>query len=178
MIFKLKDRVGNHTMEDGTKLKAGEHVESDTDLVKRFRGKFERVRTKEDILELPSKSDLLKKNADSKSDEVDNPEDSTSSEESVDGDDNVDEIDDDEDDSTEDDTKDEELVPVKSAKALGKKVTSKFPVAGQLGVRVYETSKGWYVVYDPDEKVLLNPKGKKLRKKAIETLLDSYVDED
>ncbi len=180
MIFQLKEGCGNHTTDDGKKLKAGEYVESDTDLEKRFRGKFVRIRTQEDIMELPNKADLLGEDSiseDSDSDVVDEVDDSTTSEESVD-DDDVDEVNDDEEDEVNDDEEDEELVKVKNPKTLGKKVTSKFPVAKDLGVRVYDAGNGWYLAYDPEDKTLLNPKGKKLQKSAMKKLLDSYVDED
>lgn len=191
MIFKLKDRCGSHTMEDGRKIKAGEHVRSDTDLVKRFRGKFERVRVQEDVAELPSEADLLGKDSNSISDDSDKvdeiDDDSTSSEESIDEPENNDE--DTEDDENNDDDKDEDEESNDDEnnddesekidpKTLGKEVTDRFPKAKKINAQVFMPSNGWYVAYDPEDQSLLSVKGKKLQKKAMATLLETYEDED
>ena len=57
----------------------------------------------------------------------------------------------------------------------GKEVTKDFPLADELGLRVYE-KYGWFTVVDPGDGTVLNEK--RLRKDAVEKFLREYLPEE
>lgn len=57
----------------------------------------------------------------------------------------------------------------------GKDVTSEFPTAEKVGVKVFEKSR-WFTVVDTQDNSVLNEK--KLRKKDVEPFLEQYLDID
>ncbi len=191
MKFRLRNEkgrvAGNHIETvDGKDVvyKAGDTIHSEKELDKIFPGKFERISIREDFAD--GSPNIMDKRFDSEEDEAkalqarldeiksDSGVDSEDSKEDTPDDDDSEENDDDEDDDSEEEDEDEEIDPA----TLGEDVTDRFPKAKDLGVQIYLSGKSWYVAYDPDDKVLLNEDGKKIHKKQMTELLDSYDDED
>lgn len=200
-------RAGRHIEkgENGEDIvyKAGDIIESEKDLCKIFGKKFEKIPTAEDFAN-PGKPNIIDKRFDSEDDEKEalqkrldeinsgtgddgkdseipdkskneDQDDTDDSEDTPDDDsEDEDDSDDEDDDSEEDDDEDEEI----DSDTLGEDVTDKFPKAKDLGVQIYLSGKSWYVAYDPDDKVLLNEDGKKIHKKQMVELLDSFDDEE
>lgn len=167
MLFRLKKKCGDHA-QDGKIYKSGDIVETDIDLCALFRNKFERAYEQE--LKDTGKEDTTAKKPNipsplGKDDEVVEeiisdslPKDEVETEEAV-----SDFLleDDEPDKNAEDETE------------HGKDVTSEFPTAVKLRLKVFEKSK-WYVVVDVSDGSVLNVK--KLREKEVQSFIEQYLE--
>ena len=151
MKFRLKEKAGGH-VEGNKQYEAGDIIETDRDLIARFKGKFEKVH--EDDLEdtgapLQTKPNIpspkAKRGKGSKDKSSQSPSDS--------------------------DVEITNLNDIEESEH-GVEVTSNFPTAKKVKVQVWEKD-GWYMVTDPeDDNEVLNEK--KLRENQIEEFVHQY----
>ncbi len=146
---------GQHVEGDKT-YKKGDLVPSTTDLVTRFKGKFERIFSQEQlegIATAPSQPIIP-----SPKEEVEEETISTPSEE-------VEEVDDIEDI--------DEVEEVEDTPEYGPDVTDQFSTAVKAGYCVYEPTKHWFIIIDPNEDdpadAVMNES--KLRRKNVDGFL-------
>ena len=182
MHFRLK---GGEHVEGNKTYKKGDIVPSMTDLVARFKGKFERIFSQEQLEGIAAASSQPTIPEPKTEVEEDKTSTSVSSEE-VEEVEEVDEIDDleeeeeeeeveevDEIDDLEEEEEEEEVAP-----GYGQDVTEEFPKAKKAGYRVHEPSKAWFDVIDPDADdpadAVMNES--KLRRKDVDSFLAKLKD--
>ena len=166
MHFRL---LGGEHVEGKKTYKKGAQVPSITDLCSRFKNKFERILSQEQldgITNVPSQPTIPEPKAgtDEKKDSVP----ASSEEEEVEEVDEIGELDEEEEEEKEEDT-----VP-----DYGTDVTKEFPKAEKAGYRVHEPSKAWFNVIDPDADdpadAVMNES--KLRRKSVDGFLAKLKD--
>jgi len=151
MLFRLKQRCGNH-VENGKIYEPGDIIETGRDLSSKFRNKFERIH------------EALKDTGKKDTDEIKRPNIPPSVGEGGDTGLNP---------SPESSPiSDEEIV--EENLEYGEDVTSEFPTAEKLEVKVFEKSK-WYTIVDTSDGEVLNEK--KLRKKDVIPFLEQYLED-
>jgi hypothetical protein len=161
MKFRVKKQCGNHN-HNGTIYGPGDIFESDRDETKRFRNKFERVLTEDEVMPAKPNITVPKKKRSAKKEEVEEISDASTSSEVED----VEELD------LEEEVVEEEDEP-QDNRPDGKDVTEDYPTAVELEVEVFQ--KGiWHVVYDPADDEILSKK--KLRAKQVQPFLEKYLD--
>jgi len=156
MLFKLKEKVAGHKVaghvdEKGTVYKPGSIIESSLDLATLFRNKFEKI---QDDIDIPvQKPDIPIPVPPGKGEEGFSPSPSEPKP------------------GTEEEEEEEEGVESE----YGKDVTSQYPTAKKIGMKVYEKSH-WYQVIDTEDGEVMNEK--KLREKEVNALLEQYEEEE
>ena len=152
MLFRLK---GGKHIQDGKKYKKGDIIDTFIDLAKIFRGKFEKV-SKEFVEEARASITTNPEIPLSVEDDAvvepvkEQPESDFAEEES-------------------------ETLEEDAEVDYGKEITSEFPTAAEIEVKVYAKSN-WCTVIDTRDNEVLNTK--KLRKKNVEEFLQSYLPTD
>jgi len=146
MLFRLKEHCGQH-VEDGKVYKSGDVIETERDLPTIFHGKDAKGRNRDGKFERVHED--LKDTGKKDTSRVQRPNIPPGV-------------------SPKQETKvaDEESVH-------GKDVTSEFPTAEKVDVKVFEKSR-WFTVVDMQDNSVLNEK--KLRRKEVEPFLGQYLD--
>jgi hypothetical protein len=189
MKFKLrkeKGRVaGRHIEKDpetgkDVYYKPGDIIDSERELDKIFRGKFEKVPTAEDFTQTePNIIDKRFKNDEEEKEALqarlnelnaddDNDEDDTPAEDDNDGGSNDSKDDDDDNDDGKDDDNE-----------YGKDVSDEFPTAAKVDLKVFTKNNTWFNIIDPDAEDGTDPKEneKGLHRKDVQEFLEQYIDD-
>ena len=160
MKFRIKPKCGSHSYKGKTYV-SGDVIETNVDLAKIFPFKFVKIEgttpVNEDVAppDIPMLQEEGKEDSAGKSLEPSFPEvEARQSNATIPL-------------PPEDETED--------SSEHGKDVTSKFPSALKVNLKVY-VKANWYSVVDPDDGEVLNEK--KLRKKAVTKFLKDYLEED
>ena len=167
MFFRLKAKCGTHS-QNGNTYRPGDVVETDMDLVAKFRNKFEKIYDdvdKQDTGKTTPKIPIPPEQA-SKKTEADKDNKSKSASVSK--------------KPPKKQKKSKKSTKKKNSKKYGVNVTEEFPIAEENDLRVYEKAAGngkWYSIIEMDEdnkKVLL----KKTRKKDVVNFIEDMLDEE
>ena len=147
MLYRL--RAGSHK-QGGKRYKKGDIVDTTFDLCSMFRNKFEVVH--EDLNDTGTEEETKR----GKKPNIPPPVDKGK-------------------DKAEDKVVDKGTKSKSLSTLYGEEVTSGFPTAEKVKVRVFEKLR-WYMIIDCDDDEVLNEK--KLRKKEIEPFLEQYLEAD
>lgn len=148
MLFRLKEKCGHH-VEDGKIYKSGDIIETERDLPTIFHGKDAKGRNRSGKFERVHEN--LKDTGTKDTSRIQRP--------------NI---------PPGVSPKQKTKVANKES-AHGEDVTSEFPTAEKVEVKVFEKSR-WFTVIDTQDDSILNEK--KLRRKEVELFLEQYLDLD